>query len=133
MRTLNWYLDKAKENHDLKSDRSLSQALNAGANMVCQYRKLKSYPSPEMMIEIAKLADVPEEVALADLGYWSHFDTKAASVYKKMADTMSEMKGMAAGVGVLALISFGSPLGDTTAFASDLADINPAQSINYTH
>ncbi len=98
MRTLNWYLDKAREKQGFKSDRQLALALSGVHSLVTSYRRMKAYPSPEMMVKLANYADVPVEIALADLGYWTNFDTEAAPAYKKMAEIVAKAKNYAAAV-----------------------------------
>ncbi len=112
MRTINWYLDEAKEKQGFKSDRQLGTAIGGAPETISKYRKYKAAPSPEKMVKLAELAEVPEEVALADLGYWTNFDTPAAPVYKKMSEIVANaVKYTAASVAGFAMVSaaFTSP------------------------
>ena len=96
MRTLIWYLDEAKEKQGFTSDRQLNHALGATGSLVTRYRSNKMAPSPKMMVKLAELAGVPPEIALADLGYWTNFDSEAADVYHEMASIVAKAKGFAA-------------------------------------
>lgn len=104
-RTVNWYLDKALEKQGFKSDRQLSIALCDQPSVVNKYRKMIAAPSPQNMIKLAEFAEVPKEVALADLGYWTNFDTAAAPVYEEMASIVAKAKGYAAAAAILAFTS----------------------------
>lgn len=81
MKTIDFYLDKARENQGLKSDRDLCKALGLSNGAITQIRTGRSWPSDETMVSLAKLADVTPEQALLELSYW-RAEGEARETYK---------------------------------------------------
>lgn len=92
MRPIDFYLDKAKENHGLKSDRELDRAIGFKGCGVSQIRTGRALPSDEAMIKLAEMARVDPEEALLELAYRraaSRDETRAASVYRALLDRVT--------------------------------------------
>lgn len=71
MENINDYLETAIEKNGLKNQSALARTLDMTTGGLSSLKKQKCHPSPETMIKLAKLCDVPPEVALCDLGRWN--------------------------------------------------------------
>lgn len=92
MRSLDDYLDLAKQNTGVKSDRELSKKFG-GHQTIHQWRVRKALPSDEKMVLLAEMACIPEDEALAELGFWrsvSRNETHAAQVYRRMLQRLTQ-------------------------------------------
>ena len=69
-RTLDDYLDLAKDHAGLTSDRELARRLGKTANPCTQWRTRRSWPADGTMVKIAELAGVDPCQALLDLARW---------------------------------------------------------------
>lgn len=88
MKTIDDYLELAKEKQGLKSDRQLGRALEFKSQSISFWRHRKTIPSDENMVELAKLAGEDPETALLELAYWrtcSRNEHAAAQVFLRMA------------------------------------------------
>jgi transcriptional regulator with XRE-family HTH domain len=91
----------------ISSQRKLGIELGLSSNTVNFWMQEKAFPSPPIMVKLARLAEVPREIALADLGMWANFDTEAAPIYARMAEKFAEMSGFAKQATMAGLLSFG--------------------------
>lgn len=86
MLTFAEYVEKAKENSNLKNDRQVAQQINIGAPALVGFRNERSYPSQETVLKLANLAGVSPEQALIDFNLWKTKDKpNAHKVWQKMA------------------------------------------------
>lgn len=67
---LDAYLDRARERAGIPSDRRLAIALGVSQNGLRGYRLGIATPSPEKMLKLAELAEVPPAIALLDKLSW---------------------------------------------------------------
>lgn len=70
MRTIDDYLDAARKRNGLTSDRQLSRALGLKPSAIPYFRKKRSWPSDQIMIDIAKLAGMDVDRAFKDRDRW---------------------------------------------------------------
>ncbi len=127
MQDLDFYLDKAKSELNLTSDRQLSRKLKVTGVLVGNWRRGMSLPTDENMVTLAKLAQEPEELALAHLNFWRAArsnQTTAASVYKKLVK-------MASVAALTICFSIGIIPSENIAHASDFATKLNSQSLYY--
>ncbi|UTW53948.1 hypothetical protein [Kordiimonas sp. SCSIO 12610] len=120
MQDLEFYLDKAKSELGLTSDRQLSSELKVTGILVGNWRRGMSLPTDENMVALAKLANEPVELALMHLNFWRSArrnETTAASFYKKLVHMAS--------VAALSLcFIFGFIPAENAAHAADFATEN---------
>ena len=109
-RDLNWYMNEAKEKNNIKSDRKL--AIELGVSNVGLWRNpyRPAIPEAQIVLKLAKLAGVPEEIALIDRDIWiaefkapetipyykkilKQFPKYAASILTVMAFHFSDIDG----------------------------------------
>lgn len=95
MRTINEYLDLAKEKQELTSDRKLAEALDSSHGMVSNYRLGRAFPSEEIMVKIAELAGLNPVIALIELHEARNFDNPAATIYQQMKTALVSGKKIA--------------------------------------
>ncbi|MFC7050682.1 hypothetical protein [Emcibacter nanhaiensis] len=69
-RDLAWYMNEAKKRHDIGSDRKLAEALNVATVARWRNPHRPDIPTPSVMVKLAKMAGIPEEVALIDRDIW---------------------------------------------------------------
>lgn len=100
MRDIHFYIDQAKNNHNLKSDLQFSEAMGFKPSMASMLRRGKTHLSDEKMVELAKLAGIKPEIALADLHYW-RAPKGLKLTYKKMRDAVAMLS-------IMLIISIGS-------------------------
>ena len=82
MESMAQYLDLAKEATNSKSDSNLARKIDVTRTSVHDWRKGKSLPSADKMVELAMRANLDPSEALILLGLFkSHGETKAA--YKR--------------------------------------------------
>ena len=104
------YLDRARERAGFTSDRQLAVAVGVAQNTLRQYRIGLAAPSPERMLRLAELAEVPAERALVDAFSWRADGPKSRAV---MAQIMAMVQGSAAAL-VLGFMAFSSPASAVT-------------------
>lgn len=110
---LNDYIDLAKVNNKIKSDRILSEKLGVSTNTAHMWRSGKTLPSEQQMIKLSRLAGVDETKALLDLAIWRAKDSDVADVWGKLARVLEKSldKGK---VGVFALAMIGGLVANDT-------------------
>lgn len=119
MKDLEAYIDDAKKNHDIKSDRELCRFLKVSENSINHYRNKGTYPSDETMVRLARLGRNDPEQALIDLNIW-RTPAPVQSIYKNMLHKLSMLS-------IIAIILTTSAL-PAQAFTTD---IYTAQSDRY--
>lgn len=87
-RDLSFYLEKAKENADIPSDRKLGIALGRSDALINQMRRGRALPSDDVMIELATLAGIDPYIALLDLSAW-RTEGAAQAAYKEILKRIS--------------------------------------------
>lgn len=70
MRTIDDYIDLAKQNHGWKADGQVGKELGTNHSHISSWRTKRSWPSDEKMVELADLANIPRAIALLELNYW---------------------------------------------------------------
>lgn len=106
MRTIDDYMDTARKNHGFRSDRELSRALGFRGQAASNWRTKRAWPSDDVMVRLAEMAEIPPEEALLDLCVWRTGGTEAGPIYSKIADKVRAAAIAAiAGAGFLALAS----------------------------
>jgi len=76
MKTPADYIDKAKENLGLTSDRSLDEHFGFRGQAAWFWRKRKARPSRQNMLRLADAAGIDRREALLDLALWEAEDAK---------------------------------------------------------
>ncbi len=89
MRTIDYYIDLAREKQGFKSDNQLGKALNFAGSGISNWRVKKAFPSDEKMIELARLAGVNDLVALMDLQIWKAENDDTRAAYKQILKRIS--------------------------------------------
>ena len=84
-RTIDDYIDLAKERAGLSSDRELARRLGKLANPTTQWRTRRSWPADGTMVKIARLAGVDPCQAVLDLSRWRSTDDQAREVWTELA------------------------------------------------
>jgi hypothetical protein len=92
MKTLNWYIDTAKERSGHTSDWALARELRTVRQQVRQWRFHETFPGDEYMLRLAELAGVDPITALMDLNAWrceraGH--DRARAYYLRVADALA--------------------------------------------
>lgn len=103
MKTIDTYLDQAKDNQKLRSDRALSVALGLNTSAVNQFRTKRAWPSDATMIKIATFAAEDETEALLNLNIWRNIDTNAAPIYSRLLDKLKVAAMLCIASGFIAL------------------------------
>ena len=89
---LDWYMNRARENNGLKSDRQL--AVRLGMSNIGQWRRPERHdvPSMEAMLKLAKLAKVPPEMALVHRDLWeaTYKTPEAVPIFKKILKSLPQ-------------------------------------------
>lgn len=115
MHDLNWYLNTARERHNIHSDNQLARILGIAAPSLFRWRQGQAWPKTKYMIELAHLCEVPEREALIDLMIWS--DNDGRSIWKAISNQLKN-------VAVTGLIVFSVAHMAPTAKASTLSSIS---------
>lgn len=110
MRTIDWYVDKARDHAGIRSDRGVGIALGGAPQLVSHWRTKRAWPSDETMLKLADLAGEDPESALLDLAIWRTYDTPAGKIYQKMANKLKT----AAAAFVIAILGVSGPAGAGT-------------------
>lgn len=87
-RDLPFYLEKAKENAGIPSDRKLGIALGRSDALINQMRRGRAFPSDDVMIQLATLAGIDPYIALIDLNSWRS-EGAARTAYKEILKRIS--------------------------------------------
>lgn len=69
-RDINWYMNTARENTGITSDRKLARELNVGTAAHWRDPYRPNIPERDVMIRLADLAGIPHTVALLDRDIW---------------------------------------------------------------
>lgn len=88
MRTIQDYLEAAREHQHLGSDRQLAKKLGLAGGAVHHFRTGKALPSPDTMVKLARLAGLDEQVALVELAFMST-EGEAKGTYEKILKRIS--------------------------------------------
>ena len=88
MKSLNNYINDAKQAKNIKSDRLLCQALNLSNNAITSYRTQRAWPTDETMVRLAELGGNDPELALIDLNIW-RTPAPAQKLYLKMFEKLT--------------------------------------------
>jgi len=83
-RTIDFYLDRAKERLKLPSDRALAQRLNITSASVNGWRRKKAWPADEQMAHLAALAGEHPVWALIELNSWRAKSPEVKNNYKEL-------------------------------------------------
>ncbi|PHZ86293.1 hypothetical protein [Paremcibacter congregatus] len=104
---INWYMNRAKELHGLKSDRQLATRLHMANVAKWRHPDRPDVPSVAAMIKLASLANVPADMALLHRDLWeAEFKTpEAVPIFKKLLKSLPQY---AAGVILGCNLSLGS-------------------------
>jgi len=68
--TINILIDKARENHDINSDRKLAEFMGLKNSAVSYWRNGKSWPTDDNIVKLAELAEIDPEHVLIELAIW---------------------------------------------------------------
>lgn len=121
MRSYEDYLTAAKQKNGFKFDSQVDEALGFKGSMTTYLKKGKRHLSDAKMVELARLANMDETIALIDLHYWrTKDDVRTQSVYKKLGDALRS--------GAIALSVLLMVLSPTAAFAATGAAVSSALS-----
>jgi len=88
MLTIDDFINKAIEINKFKSDSELARAIGKNPAQICSYRKRKTWPSENAMLELAKLANEDQQIALVNLSLWRS-EGQARQTWKKVLSTMT--------------------------------------------
>ncbi|MEO0411822.1 MAG: hypothetical protein AAF221_08305 [Pseudomonadota bacterium] len=94
MRSIDDYLDLAREAQGFNSDRKIGLKLGVASAVISNYRTGKTLPADAHMVAISQMAGIDPEVALAELNFWrtAHKgDMESAGFYQKMATKMASL------------------------------------------
>lgn len=83
------YIDAAREQQHLKSDRALARSLGITATALFRIRAGHGLPSDKTMMRLAALAGVSAEQALMDLNAWRSKGTDAEAIYQRIGRAVS--------------------------------------------
>ncbi|MEG3641646.1 hypothetical protein [Magnetococcus sp. PR-3] len=88
MMTIDNYCDLAKQNHALKNDSALAEALNLKRNAISNWRTKRAWPNDESMVALAELAGKDPGEALLHLASW-RTGGKAHQEWQKLFMTLT--------------------------------------------
>jgi hypothetical protein len=88
MLTIDDFINKAIEINKFKSDAELARAIGKTPTQISNYRKRKTWPSEESMIQLAKFAQENPETALVNLSIWRS-EGQARQTWQKVLSTMT--------------------------------------------
>lgn len=98
-KTLDDYIDLAKDRAGLTSDRDLGRRLGFTGSPISFWRTGKAAPADDTMIRLAEVAGVDPVKALIDLKVWTA-QGKAVGVYREIAEKLGRI---AAGIALVTL------------------------------
>lgn len=102
MRDIEFYIEKAKENLGITSNRQLSKHLNLGPAAITYWTKKGTTPTDESMLKLAAAAGINEAQALIDLHVWRTADNaEAQKIYKNILKKISIVSGVVIGASLL--------------------------------
>ncbi|AWZ00532.1 hypothetical protein RHODOSMS8_00982 [Rhodobiaceae bacterium] len=86
-------MDLARQNHNVRSDRHLAARESWSQTTVSHWRTGRCVPSPENLITLCNLADIPVEVGLAWRNAWeAHGEAKSICV--RIAEDVTRNAGV---------------------------------------
>lgn len=89
MKTIDWYLDTAKEKNSLSSDRQLAKEhLHVSSPSLSDWRTRKSFPKTIHMMKLAQLCESSEEEALLELQVWINSNNATGPIFKRALDQL---------------------------------------------
>lgn len=87
-RTIEFYIEKAKEHSGISSDRQLGPVLGMSTAAISQFKTGRALPSDDSMVRLAELAGVDPYIALIDLNSWRS-EGAARNAYKEILKRIS--------------------------------------------
>ncbi len=99
-RDINWYMNTAKEVKNIKSDRKLATYLGLASVALWRNPHRPTVPEIPVMIKLAKICDVPEEIALLDRAEWeaTFKAPETAHLFEKIRKELRSLSQYAAAV-----------------------------------
>ena len=101
------YMDEARSNHRLKSDRALARLLELSQHSVFQWRTGKAFPSDVKMSRLAELAAADPSEALLLLNVWRAKDEPTRETYRRLLQRLGS--GTAAALALAAAVALTMP------------------------
>lgn len=102
MKELDDYIDRAKEEEGIPSDRALSLRLGRDPTTVCQWRTDDKLPGDDSMRQLAEMAKRDPLEALIRLNMWRQTSKETRNVYARFFETTRKTTtGLAVGAAVL--------------------------------
>lgn len=93
-RTLDWYIDAARERLGGISDNELSRRMNFKGRPITLWRTKRSLPNDESMMQLADHAGVDRTLALIDLNVWRS-EGEVKTCYLDMARQLAKVAAIA--------------------------------------
>ena len=90
MRTIDDYLDIAKIDLKLGSDRAVAKAIKVTSATLTAWRMKRQWPSDEAAARLARLIGIPEEQMLLDLNAWRAKSGEIQQHYVRAADAYTK-------------------------------------------
>lgn len=102
-RDLSWYLNEAKKINNIPSDRKLAIALDVSSVALWRNPYRAVIPTAPVMVRLAKMANVPEEIALIDRDIFDAKYTAPETIpfYQKIKDQLKKLPQYAAMLTIL--------------------------------
>ena len=87
-------MDLARQNAQIRSDRHLAMRLDLSQSGVSGWRRGINVPSPDDVIFLCELAEIPPEVGLAWRNVW-HSEDRGKSICTRIAEEVTKTHGIA--------------------------------------
>ena len=100
------YLDAARSNHGLRSDRALARIMGIKQMTVHRWRTGQNLPSDEDMRRLAQLAAADEGEAILLVNLWRAKDEPTRDTYRRL---LRRLAGPGVAIAVTASIALGGP------------------------
>lgn len=124
MRTIDNYIDKAREKTGATSDRNLAKILDIDNSSITHWRTKRSWPADDTISKLAELAGIPQDEALLELNAWRSTG-ETQNIYKRLIEKLN-------GVLTLLIIVFAA-LHSTPSYAAIAGkNTNPLLNHKYT-
>ncbi len=101
------YMDAARSNHGLRSDRALARLMDEHQMVMSSWRRGKFLPTNEQMRLLAQLASADEGEAVLLLNVWRAKDEPTRETYRRLLQRLAGGSGLA--IAVTASIALGGP------------------------
>jgi len=85
VRTIDWYLDLAREKLGVPSDQQLAKRLGITGASLSAWRTKRAWPSEPNMLQLATWCEVSPDQALFELRAWINADNAAGHIWRKLA------------------------------------------------